>query len=122
MTDKKQRTRNFSEYEKNLVTELIKIHEIVLSKSKDAKSLKQKEEAWTTIIEKFNADDKVTKRDPENIKSCIHNLVNRAKKDLGSWKKEVNKTGGGTNELGQSSSSTTLAELMPSLSAFKCGR
>lgn len=118
MTDKKTRGRNFSEYEKNLLTELVKAREIVLSKNKDSKTLKQKEEAWKAITDLFNADEKVTARDEDTIKLCVKNMTNRAKLELGKWRAEINKTGGGTHSLdqpGTSGSSPTFAELMPSV-------
>jgi hypothetical protein len=115
MADRKTRGKNFSDYERNLLIEFVKKHDIILSKNKDSKTTAQKEKTWLALVDEFNADPKVTKRDLECVKVCLNNLIKKAKKDQADWTKERTKTGGGQNTMQSSSSSSALIGLMPAV-------
>lgn len=78
---KRPRQKNFSDYEKNLSTELLKKHAILLSKSKDATTNKAKDRASESLHDEFNADASVSQRKLENLKCCVVNLMSKAKKE-----------------------------------------
>ena len=94
-TEKRKRIKNFSEYEKNLLLELLKKYPIVLSKDKSTKTNNAKIEARTEVEKEFNGDAQVTQRDISSLKISVANLTAKAKKDLAEHKRETNKTGGG---------------------------
>ncbi len=66
---KRERTKNFKEFEKQLLVEITKEHEVVLSKQKDAGTTAKKEKAWKAIAEKFNSNESVTRRDVDGLKA-----------------------------------------------------
>ncbi len=47
---KRERTKNFNEFENQLLVEITKEHEVVLSKQKDASTTAKKEKAWNAIV------------------------------------------------------------------------
>jgi hypothetical protein len=112
--DKRTRTCNFSSFEKSFLVELTKEFPVVLTKMKDATSNAQKDKAWATISERFNANENVKKRTTEALKVCLGNLQGKAKKEDAAHKASLRKTGGGpsTPPL-MSSTSTSIIELMP---------
>ena len=97
MASERQRGKNFSDYEKQLLQELLKKYVVILTKAKDTKTQKQKEGQWRSLMDDFICDSKVTKRDMEALKMCVNNLLKKAKKDDAIWRREQMKTGGGPN-------------------------
>jgi hypothetical protein len=81
MEDKKRRTKNFCDYEKNLLQELVKSHQIILSKAKDTKTAREKEKAWTSMVAQFNSDEKVSKRDEDSLKNAYRIYFNVLRKN-----------------------------------------
>ena len=56
--------KNFSEYAKSLLVELIEGKvKILEEKMLTTSAIKEKSEAWHVIVNTFNADEKVNKRD-----------------------------------------------------------
>lgn len=111
--DKRERIKNFTVFEKELLLELVKDQPVVLSKQRDGPSLKAKVDAWISITSKFNEHAEVTKRDADALKVCTMNLTSKAKKDDCIRKKAVFQTGGGPPPPTLSSLSSTMVELMP---------
>ena len=65
---RRPRAKNFTEYEKTLLVELIEgkvniIEEKILTTS----TIGEKSKAWDAIVNAFNADEKVNKRDKKNL-------------------------------------------------------
>jgi hypothetical protein len=113
-SDKRNRTKNFSDLEKKLLIELAKENEVIFSKQKDTKTVTMKEKAWVGITEKYNSQEGITKRDTEGLKVCLVNLQMKAKKEAADQKMELYKTGGGPSALQSlSETSETLVQLMP---------
>jgi hypothetical protein len=114
MEDKRVRTKNFSEFEKKLLIELTKEHEIIFTKQKDTKTTAMKEKAWTVIAEKFNSHEDIMKRDVDALKVCLVNLQMKAKKEDANRKVELRKTGGGPSpSVNISETSEALIQLQP---------
>ena len=130
--DIKKRSANFSEYEKCLLLEVIQKNEIICSKKKDSCTNANKETAWQTVLQTFNSDDKVVKRDQASLKALHLNLINKAKKESAERKRSIFKTGGGpedapklseTSEIVASCMPTTFNSLdVPDCDAFDNGR
>jgi hypothetical protein len=111
---KRERTKNFNEFEKQLLIEITKEHEIVLSKQKDVTTTAKKEKAWKAIVERFNSNESVTRRDVDGLKACLHNLQVKAKREDSIRKVEIRKTGGGPPPpLSVSETSEALIGMMP---------
>ena len=90
------RSKNFSETEKNLLLNLVdKYKNSIECKRTDSKTLKQKSEAWVNLCEEFNFTSTYTKREVKNLQSFGKNLKTRAKSDSGYMRREQLKTGGG---------------------------
>lgn len=113
-SDKRQRKPNFSEYEKNLLIELVKQNDIIVSKQKDISTSKKKDAAWKIVLDQFNQDDKVNKRDIAALLLCMKNLTNKAKMEHAQHKRERNATGGGPCPV-LSSTSAEIVNIMPSI-------
>lgn len=109
-----KRVKNFSDYETNLLAEISKSRTSIISKAKDSKTLKEKDDHWKAITGEFNSDPNVTKRGTEVLKIKFQNMVARAKKEECKRKVELYKTGGGTNTSGDiSNTSASIIEMMP---------
>ncbi len=107
--------KNFTEQEKHLLLDLKKKYPVVLSQDKSAKSFKGKNQAWPQLVEEFNSNSNVTRRELDHIKICVANLTPNAKKDDASRRKELHRTGGGpsTSEQGLSEEALILPTIMP---------
>ncbi|KAJ8726085.1 hypothetical protein PYW07_000783 [Mythimna separata] len=92
MEEKKQRTANFTNYEKALLTELVmKYKDIVENKRTDATSNVQKAAGWKRLTKEFNRLSSNINRTPRNIKICWENIKRATKKQVS--KKETFITG-----------------------------
>lgn len=111
--EKRERSKNFSEYEKQLLLEIIKDVPIIFSKQRDGDALKKKDAAWASITSKFNEDSGVNKRETMALKHCVTNLTCSAKKEDSNLKRQLFKTGGGSTPANLSSASSTIVSLMP---------
>lgn len=95
MSTKRQRTDNFSNEEKELLVELIKErHSIVESKDSDPQILKKKAKAWDNITQTFKA--RGYEREAKSLKKLYFRLKHNAKERIGKYRRELNKTGGGS--------------------------
>jgi hypothetical protein len=113
-TEKRGRMPNFIEFEKNLLIDLVKEHEIVCSKQKDSATTHQKDKAWGVILETFNRNANVNQRDMDSLKGCLENLQTKAKKEDCGTRSSLRKTGGGpSSPIKVSATSATLIEIMP---------
>jgi hypothetical protein len=114
MSDKRLRTKNFSDYEKSLLTEILKKYPVILTKAKDIQTNKAKDVAWTQVIQEFNIDPQVSQRDMEQLKGCLANLTTKAKKEAARRKRSIHQTGGGSGEgPSVSASSEVIIGLLP---------
>lgn len=113
--DVKKRTSNFSAYEKQFICELAKDFPIVLNTSKDAKTKKLKDTAWNQLYEQFKSDQNVQIRTLDSIRVCYMNLVQRAKTDDASHKREVRQTGGGPAPPQVDATTSLIKETAPQL-------
>lgn len=66
-----KRKVNFSKYEKELLSDVVKAYPIITSSKKDAKSLVTKGECWEKVKLTFNADEKVHNRTSSELKTCF---------------------------------------------------
>jgi hypothetical protein len=107
------RAANFTMFEKELLSELLKKYTAILTKNKDSHSVRQKEEQWKKLVDEFNADSQVTKREPDSIRVCLKNLTSKAKKEHALKKKDMFQTGGGSTSCELSGPSNVLVGLMP---------
>jgi hypothetical protein len=66
-----QNRQYFSQLERTLLTELVAKHKDVLEcKRNDYRTISQKNTAWESLSEEFNAQLGVTKRDAKQLKKC----------------------------------------------------
>ena len=73
----------FSNFEKNILRELVDEHrEILECKKNDWRSIKMKTETWNAIAEEFNSQPGVNHKDCKQLKKCWENMKARAKKAL----------------------------------------
>jgi hypothetical protein len=114
MSEKRVRTKNFSEYEKTALTDIVKKYPLILSKAKDCQTNKEKEVAWRKVLEEFNIDPLVSERDIDQLKGCLTNLTTKAKKENARPKRTIHQTGGGPGEgTSISASSEVIIGLLP---------
>lgn len=98
MEDLEQRICKFRESEVDLLMKLInKYKDIVENKKTDAVMWKQKQGAWEQIAKEFNALNG-TYRSTKNIKCKYENLKKTAKKKFALEKRNLYKTGGGSEQ------------------------
>ena len=75
------RSNNYTSYERELLIGIISEHrDVVKIKKTDNRSNRDKESAWATITNKFNADEHTRNRTSKQLKGCWKNLKTRAKK------------------------------------------
>jgi len=90
------RSKNFVETKKKILLELIDRYKSVIEcKRTDAKSTKEKEDAWKKLCDDFNSESTYMLRTVNNLKSAWKNLKTRAKADSAFVRRERLKTGGG---------------------------
>jgi len=65
---KKARSCNFSSYERDLLVEIVKMHPVIEDKRKQTNIEAQKASTWNDIVEKFNSDEQVNKRNLQQLK------------------------------------------------------
>jgi hypothetical protein len=94
---KNPRSKNYTEYERKLLVDLLKIHGngIVESKKKDVKTIAKKKKVWEEILKDFNADHQVNKRELRQLQTLWKDMKFSAKKDVARVARERTKTGGG---------------------------
>ena len=80
----------FSELEKSLLMELVDKHKDILeNKQNNFKMIRQKNQAWENVLEEFNSQSGVKKRDSKQLRKCWENLKARAKKSIAKEKREA---------------------------------
>lgn len=98
MEEGEHRFGKFKDSEINLIMKLIsKYKNIIENKKTDAVMWKQKQVTWEQITKEFNAINGTT-RSSKNIKCKYENLKKSAKKKFAVEKRNVYKTGGGTDQ------------------------
>ncbi|KAJ8706251.1 hypothetical protein PYW08_002060 [Mythimna loreyi] len=109
MEDKKQRSANFTNYEKTLLAELVmKYKDIVENKRTDATSNVQKAAGWTRLAQEFNSMSSNRNRTPNSLKTCWENIKRNTKKQVSDRKKQIFKTGGGQPQPTNGNSSANV--------------
>jgi hypothetical protein len=110
---KRDRTKNYTEFEREYLMEIVKEWPIIFSKQRDSKTLKERSAAWRAICDKYNENAEVRKRDVENLKICVMNVAAKAKKDDCAQKRSLYGTGGGPALPPINSLSATVVQMMP---------
>jgi Myb/SANT-like DNA-binding protein len=77
---KKKGCRVMTQFEKNLLLELIAKYSIIESKKSDFGTVGQKQKAWDTIQSEFSSQPGVTARNVAQLKTWWNNSKKRAKK------------------------------------------
>ena len=71
---KRQRCSNFSEHEKESLTEILSFHPIIESKLKTAEVEDKKKSAWEKIANEFNCRPGMSElRKVEHLQVCFYN-------------------------------------------------
>ncbi|KAJ8948262.1 hypothetical protein NQ314_008442 [Rhamnusium bicolor] len=92
-----KRSRNFTDYDRNLLFELvIQYKHILENKKTDGTSVKQKNEAWDEITLKYNSSCQTGPRNAKQLHALYDGIKKKARKNLHDDKKNLFKTGGGT--------------------------
>ena len=90
------RCKNFTEAEKKLLITLVEKYKSTIEcKKTDAKSAKEKLQAWTELCEEFNSSSMYAKREVKQLQSSWKNIKTRAKADAAFVRRETQATGGG---------------------------
>ena len=103
--------------EKLLLATLAKKHPVIFSATKDAKTKKLKDLAWGAIEGDFHLDVNVRHRTLDSLKSCMHNLIQKAKKDDAKYRQRLRQTGGGGPPEPLDDVSRSIKEAMPQIFA-----
>ena len=92
-----KRAAFLTQHEKsNLVLELVhKYKDVIENKRTDGLSSQQKNNGWKLICREFNASDRVTKRNVEQLKKCWSNTKQRCRKEKAQRWRYASGTGGG---------------------------
>ncbi|KAE8739091.1 hypothetical protein FOCC_FOCC015414 [Frankliniella occidentalis] len=97
--DKRERTPNFTESEKDLLVAIVYEFRVVLeSKKTDALTTKEKNETWELAAQAFNSRSGFVTRSAKNLKNLWGNLKGLAKAAASQQKSETFKTGGGSSK------------------------
>ncbi|KAJ8952307.1 hypothetical protein NQ314_007563 [Rhamnusium bicolor] len=92
-----KRSRNFTDYDRNLLFELVIQYKHVLENKKtDGTSVKQKNEAWDEITLKYNSSCQTGPRNAKQLHALYDGIKKKARKNLHDDKKNLFQTGGGT--------------------------
>ena len=59
---KRQRSKNFSDFERTLLKQIVLNHPIIENKQHDSATENKKKTAWTSICNEFNSNEKVSNR------------------------------------------------------------
>ncbi|XP_068082844.1 uncharacterized protein [Anabrus simplex] len=93
---KRKRSSNFSDFETDIVAELVIRHkDVIENKKTDGVTVKQKHETSEKIAEEFNSIAGVSCRSARNLKTCYENLKRKTRKICADNKVMMNATGGG---------------------------
>lgn len=111
----RQRSSNFSSFEKNLLTELMEQYgQIIEDKKTDNSTVKKKDTAWQQLADSFNGSTGLKeKRDVVQLKACWKNLKTKAKKDAATVRREMFITGGGPPPKKDDSLAEKINSLIP---------
>ena len=87
--------KNFNNFAKQLLIDLVKQNKIIENKKTDACTSNSKKKAWVKLAEEFNLNcgNIGSKRDSEQLKKLWKNLKAKAKHDESLRKRELRKTG-----------------------------
>ncbi|XP_067014271.2 myb/SANT-like DNA-binding domain-containing protein 3 isoform X3 [Anabrus simplex] len=92
---KRKRSSNFSDFETNIVAELMVRHkDVIENKKTDGVTVKQKDKTWKKVAEEFNSISGVSYRSARNLKTCYENLKRKTRK-ICADNKVMNATGSG---------------------------
>ena len=81
---KKQRSRNFSDFEKNLLFEIVrdKYLDIIENKKTDGTTIAKKQEAWEKIMHLYNCQAQTGKRSAKQLHALYDVMKKHARKNL----------------------------------------
>jgi len=92
---KRERSTNFSLYERELLVELVTPRSAFIdAKGNTASIIKRKAKIWAEIKTKFNKDEKCTFRTDKQLQNAWKTLKAKAKQSAGKFKRDSRKTGG----------------------------
>ncbi|KAE8745973.1 hypothetical protein FOCC_FOCC007335 [Frankliniella occidentalis] len=92
--DKRERTANFTENEKDLLVAIVYEFRLVLE---NKKTIKEKNETWELAAQAFNSRSGFATRSSKSLKNLWGNLKGLAKAAASQQKSETFKTGGGSS-------------------------
>ena len=90
-----KKRRIASDFEKQVLVQLVQKEKIVECRENTSKVWKQKKLAWERITKGFNEQNGMIPTDMKHLKKMWDNLKSKTKKDAAKEKKERNRTGGG---------------------------
>ncbi|KAL1428494.1 hypothetical protein MTO96_002868 [Rhipicephalus appendiculatus] len=95
-TPQRKAAPRFTEDEKNVLITLVReFKHIIECKKTDVASTAKKNQTWTEIAKRYNANHGITRRDHLQLKKCWNNLKQKWKEETAREKRERHKTGGG---------------------------
>ncbi|XP_045929983.1 myb/SANT-like DNA-binding domain-containing protein 3 [Micropterus dolomieu] len=95
---KRQRSKNFSDFERTLLKQIVSNYPIIENKQHDSATENKKKNAWTSICNEFNSNEKVSNRTLQQLQILWKNLKMNLKKTNAVARRERFKTGGGPPE------------------------
>lgn len=97
---KRQRAKNLSTFEINLLLDLLTESRlsIIECKNTDAISINTKKRTWQAVLDAFHAEGGDASRDVKTLQNVWKRLKEQSKKAVGEEKRELRKTGGGISE------------------------
>ena len=97
MAERKKRGANYSQFEKEKLTELIDERRCVIEEKKhDVNNNERKIKAWDELTKAFNTDVRVVKRTTKQLQTLWRDMKTKAKKDRARFSREAYRaTGGG---------------------------
>ena len=104
----------YYKYLQRLLRELIKdVVDIIENKNTDTNSNNSKKKAWVELMEHFNIVTTGSIRTLPQLKSQWATLKMDAKKEVSTYRRELNKTGGGPTPENVSAESDEILQLIP---------
>nr|CAH7735093.1 unnamed protein product [Callosobruchus chinensis] len=119
MEKDKKRGPNYTAKEKSLLLNLVYNFKGVLENKKtDSTTWRQKDEAWDKITNYFNSQTTEYARTKESLRKFYDNLKKNLRKDVAEDKREIFKTGGGSQEMEIDPTRNLLLDIVNQKSLF----
>ncbi|KAK4887114.1 hypothetical protein RN001_003385 [Aquatica leii] len=95
--EKRERSSNFTESEKELLLNIVtdSFFEVIENKKTDSVTIKKKNETWDLVAVSFNAMTTNIARNGIQLNTAYNNIKRKLKKDKADDKVQIYKTGGG---------------------------